>query len=432
MVISMTKRKMKDSGIEWIGEIPEDWEVLPNKYLMNKKKIIKNKYKGEDILSLTKNGVIVRDFSDGGKMPASFDGYQIINKGNLLLCLFDYDVTPRTVGIIKSDGLTSPAYSQYVTTNIADTKYYYYYYLLLDYTKELLHLSKNLRSSFNEFEFSNIVAPNPSITEQKKISLFLDNKFLKINNFKDTIESQIQSLEDYKKSIITEAVTKGLDKDVPMKDSGIEWIGQIPEHWKIEKLKYLTSFHNGDRGTNYPSGNDMVDKGIYFLTSNNIHGVYLDTSIKNSKFITLERYNLLSGAKIQINDIIFCLRGSVGNCSINKSLSEGTISSSLMVIRPLIIHPDLLNYCLQSYIKDYEVYKYTNGAVAMNLSAMNVQNFKIPLPIESEQKQIANYLDKKCKTIDESIKAKKKQLEILEEYKKSLIYEYVTGKKEVK
>lgn len=134
--------EMKDSGIEWVEQMPMSWNTVPNKYLMYKIKCICPIYNGENILSLTTNGVIIRDLNGGGKMPTSFDGYQKIVPGNLLMCLFDIDVTPRCIGLIKDFGLTSPAYSQFAMKDGAYAPYYYYYYLMVDYTKELLHMLK--------------------------------------------------------------------------------------------------------------------------------------------------------------------------------------------------------------------------------------------------------------------------------------------------
>ena len=123
-------RQMKDSNLEWVGQIPAHWDVIPNKYLMKKLKQIQPAYNGEDIISLTVGGVIKRDLENpSGKMPTSFDGYQFVYPGNLLMCLFDIDVTPRCVGLIKDFGLTSPAYSQFVLNKKAYAPYYYYYYL---------------------------------------------------------------------------------------------------------------------------------------------------------------------------------------------------------------------------------------------------------------------------------------------------------------
>ena len=199
--------EMKDSGIKWVGKMPLHWDIKPNKYLMKKVKDISVTYNGENILSLTMNGVIVRDLEAGGKMPTSFDGYQIIKTGNLLMCLFDIDVTPRCVGLIKNNGVTSPAYSQYKMRKGALASYYNYYYLMVDFTKELLHMAKNLRHSLNEEQFGAIKAPVPPIEEQKQIADYLDNKCAQIEELKTAKQSQIETLEAYKKSIIYEYVT---------------------------------------------------------------------------------------------------------------------------------------------------------------------------------------------------------------------------------
>lgn len=203
----------RESGIEWVGCIPANWEVMPNKYIMRKKKRICPIYNGEDILSLTMNGVLVRDLDAGGKMPASFDGYQKIEPGNLLMCLFDIDVTPRCIGLIKNQGLTSPAYSQFVMKEGAYAPYYYYYYLMLDYSKELLHMAKNLRHSLTENQLGAIKAIKPPYEEQVEIAKFLDGKCAKIDRIIEKKTEQLTVLEDYKKSLIYEYVTG--KKEVP-------------------------------------------------------------------------------------------------------------------------------------------------------------------------------------------------------------------------
>lgn len=200
--------EMKDSGIEWIGKIPKNWGLIPNKYVMKKVKDICVKYNNEDILSLTMNGVVVRDLDNPvGKMPSTFDGYQRLNKGNLLMCLFDIDVTPRCIGLIKNDGLTSPAYSQFTLKNKNIANYYYYYYLNLDFTKELLHLSKNLRNSLTENLLGAVKVPLPPIHEQQAIANYLDEKVRKIDQTIEQKQELIKQLEEYKQSLIYECVT---------------------------------------------------------------------------------------------------------------------------------------------------------------------------------------------------------------------------------
>ena len=211
-----------------------------------------------------------------------------------------------------------------------------------------------------------------------------------------------------------------------MKDSGIEWVGIIPKSWNISRLKYIAKFFNGDRGKNYPSGEDLVDDGIAFLTSNNIHGIVLDCSQEKSKFITEERYNRLGGAKIQLNDIAFCLRGSVGNCAINKTLTKGTVASSLMIIRPIKASPDFINYVLQTDVCDVQTIKAMNGSCAANLSAENVSNYYFVEPPIAEQKKITIFLDSKCSEIDAISADIQKEIKTLEQYKRSVITEAVT------
>ena len=211
-----------------------------------------------------------------------------------------------------------------------------------------------------------------------------------------------------------------------MKDSGIDGIGLIPEFWNISRLKYIAKFFNGDRGTNYPSGDDLLDDGIAFLTSNNIRGTILDCAHEKSKYIADELYNRLGGDKIALNDIVFCLRGSVGNCAINKTLIKGTIASSLMTILPIKAFPDFINYVLQTDVCNIQTVKCMNGSCASNLSAENVSNYYFAEPSIAEQKRIASFLDSKCSEIDAISADIQREIETLEQYKRSVITEAVT------
>lgn len=206
--------EMKDSGIEWVGNVPDHWGVLANKYVMKKRKDICTKWNGENVLSLTMNGVIVRDLDNPvGKMPTTFDGYQFVYSGNLLMCLFDYDVTPRCVGIVKNDGVTSPAYSRFELKENATLEYFYYYYLMIDFTKELLHLAKNLRHSFTEEQLGTLKVPLPPLDEQKNIATYLDSKCKEIESVIASKKQQLTVIDSYKKSLIYEYVTG--KKEVP-------------------------------------------------------------------------------------------------------------------------------------------------------------------------------------------------------------------------
>ena len=174
---------------------------------MRKVKDIVPVYHGEQIISLSMNGVIVRDLDAGGKMPTSFDGYQHIVPGNLLMCLFDIDVTPRCVGLIKDDGLTSPAYSQFKMLEGAYAPFFYYFYLKMDNTKELVYLSKNMRHSLNEDQFGEIKSVLPPIEEQEAIADYLDDQCKHIDEAIQLKQEQLDKLTEYKASVIYEYVT---------------------------------------------------------------------------------------------------------------------------------------------------------------------------------------------------------------------------------
>lgn len=415
--------EMKDSGIEWCGMVPEDWNVVPNKYVMYKKKDLCTKYNGEDILSLTMEGVIVRDLDAGGKMPATFDGYQIIHPNNLLMCLFDYDVTPRCIGLIKNEGLTSPAYSQFILKNGNVAKYYYYYYLMIDNTKELLHLAKNLRHSFTEEQLGAINTPVPPIEIQKRIADFLDKKCGEIDNLYSTIEKQIETLEEYKKSVIREAVTRGLNPNVEMKDSGVEWIGNIPVHWKVKKIKYSATLTRGVFGHRPRNDPKYYDGDYPFIQTGDVASAnkYIETFSQ-----TLSELGKSVSKEFKKGTIAFTLAANVGDAAILDF--DSYFPDSVMAIIPNKNINNVYLYYILSVMKT-EFLKVAIVNTQMNLNVERVGNVYIPITFnDSEQREIVNYLDLKCTEIDGAITDKKQQLETIEQYKKSLIYEYVTGK----
>lgn len=200
-------RPMKNSGIEWIGEIPAEWGVVPHKRIMHKVKEICEQYNGEDIISLTVNGVVKRDLTAGGKMPTSFDGYQYVEPNDLLLCLFDIDVTPRCVGVVRDYGVTSPAYSRFVMHDGYYNAYYDYLLRMIDDNKVFVHLSKNLRSSLTESDFGAIKTCAPPLAEQKCIAAFLDVRCDEIDALIAKKQQYLTEIENYKKSLIYEYVT---------------------------------------------------------------------------------------------------------------------------------------------------------------------------------------------------------------------------------
>lgn len=415
----MMAREMKDSGIKWVGKIPISWNVMPNKYLMRKVKNIHPIYSGEDILSLTMDGVIVRDLENpSGKMPTTFDGYQEISKGNLLMCLFDIDVTPRCIGLVKNNGLTSPAYSQFILNDSNYAPYYYYYYLMIDHTKELLHLAKNLRHSLTEEQLGFVSTPVPPIDEQKKIADYLDEKCAEIEDLKADIQSQIDILENYKKSVITEAVTKGLDPNVEMKDSGIEWVGLIPKHWKTIRGKYILKLL---------SKSVKEDDGV--ITCFRDGEVTLRSNRREDGFTMSDKEIGYQG--IDVGDlVVHGMDGFAGAIGISDSRGK---ASPVLNVLDTIQNKKYIMYYLRSmaYIDVFTAIATGIRVRSCDLRWNKLAELFYPIPSKKEQDEIVAYIDKKIFDTNNLIESKKKQLDVLEQYKKSLIYEYVTGKKEV-
>lgn len=414
-------REMKDSGIEWVGEIPINWAVMPNKYLMYKVKQICPLYDGEDILSLTMKGVIVRDLDAGGKMPASFDGYQKLYAGNLLMCLFDIDVTPRCVGLIKQSGLSSPAYSQFVLNDAADAAYYCYYYTMLDNDKTLLHLAKNLRHSLTEEQLGAVSTIVPPVKEQKIIASFLDAKCAEIDALTADIQSQIDTLEQYKRSIITEAVTKGLNPDADMKDSGIEWVGTIPAHWIVHPV--YTYF--GERKNKNRFG---AEDNLLSLS----YGRVIRKDINTSDGLLPESFNTYN--IVEAGDIIIRptdLQNDKRSLRTGLVKEHGIITSAYIDLCPIKkVDSRYFHFLLHAYDVMKVFYNMGNG-VRQGLNYSEFSRLMVFEPRYEEQVAIADYLDCQCAEIDAIIAQKNEQLSTLESYKKSLIYEYVTGKKAV-
>lgn len=420
----MTNRVMKDSGVEWIGEIPKGWEITKFKYVMKKDKKIAKKYNNENIISLTKSGVIIRDLENPfGKMPASFDGYQHVEEGDLLLCLFDIDVTPRCVGIVKNNGVTSPAYSRYKLMDGFDINYYNYLLMYLDDEKILLSYTKSLRNTLTDEYFGAVSTIKPSLVEQRKIAAFLHDKTSHIDNIIENTKKSIENLKAYKQSLITETVTKGLDPNVEMKDSGIEWVEKVPKHWIVNKVRY---FMKEKSVKNHP--NEII------LSLYRDYGVVPKDSRDDNHNVTSlnkETYKLVEENELVINK----MKAWQGSLAISQY--QGIISPAyyIFAIEQKKLLPEFLHYMFRNpiYIDEY---KRLSAGIRPGQWDLNKEEFKnvlytYPESVQ-EQKKIAEFLDEKTYQIHSLINQKDKLIVKLKSYKKSLIYEYVTGKKEVK
>ena len=416
-------REMKDSGIEWIGQIPTNWDVVPHKRVMHKVKEICEQYNGEDIISLTMNGVIKRDLTAGGKMPTSFDGYQYVKPNDLLLCLFDIDVTPRCVGVVKDYGVTSPAYSRFVIHDGYYNAYYDYLLRAIDDDKVFVHLSKNLRSSLTENDFGAIKTCVPPLAEQERIAAFLDAECAEIDAVLEKTRASIEEYKKLKQAVITQAVTKGIRGDRPMKDSGIEWIGDIPAEWDVVRIKNLFDYRNERNFKPLEEVNLIslyTDKGV-------VQHCDLDETTGN-KASNADGYKLVYENDIVVN-IILCWMGAIG-----RSAYFGVTSPAYDVYSPKQkTNSKFYHYLFRTNGFSGDCYKVGRGIMAMRWRTYSDQfrAIKVVSPPQSEQEEIVEYLDEKCEGIDALIAKKQQYLTEIENYKKSLIYEYVTGKKEV-
>lgn len=428
-------REMKHSGIPWIGEVPISWKVMPHKRVMHKIKEIQEHYNGEDIISLTMRGVIVRDLDAGGKMPTSFDGYQKVYPNNLLQCLFDIDVTPRCVGLIKNEGLTSPAYSQFEMHSNAYAPYYDYLLRYMDDGKTLLHLSKNLRSSLTETDFGAIDTCVPPISEQQKIASFLDRKCSEIDEMIALQEKIVEELKSYKQSVITEAVTKGLNPDVPMKDSGIEWIGEIPEHWETHPFK---AFYKTTKGLNITKDN-LVENGAPVISYGQIHSKHnTGTSISEEliRYVPTDYIENFPECLSKKYDIFFADtsedREGAGNVAFIDVEEPIFAGYHTIIARPTEkVQSKYFAYLIKTDAWRCQLRCKVQGVKLFSISQKFINQTFIIIPSMEEQLQISEHLDKKCAEIDSLIKIKLSKIDSLKEYKKSIIFEYVTGKKEV-
>lgn len=233
----------KESGVKWLDKLPLKWSTEKTKRMFSlKRNLVGHLSSSFQLLSLTLNGVVPRDISSGeGKIPASFDTYQSVQAGDLIFCLFDIDETPRTIGLAEQDGMITGAYNVYSCMDKCLPGYAYYYFLHIDSFKGLKPFYTGLRKVVRAETFGCIEMPNPSLSEQEKICLFLDHETAKIDNLIEKQQQLIELLKEKRQAVISQAVTKGLNPDVPMKDSGVEWLGDIPEHWDVLRLKHLIS-----------------------------------------------------------------------------------------------------------------------------------------------------------------------------------------------
>ena len=417
-------REMKESGIEWVGMIPNTWKVLRNKYNFElDKRIIGSKCINTQLLSLTKNGIkAITEEEQSGKVPTSFTTYQVVDTDDLVMCLFDLDVSAVFSGISPYSGMISPAYKCLKCKDHLSPKYIDYYFKTVFVDRKYKRYSKNVRYSLSSDEFMALPIIVPPLSEQDLIADYLDSKCIQIDNISKRIQEEIDTLEDYKKSVITEAVTRGLDPNVEMKDSGIEYIGEYPSSWSIKRLKYILT----ERNERSITGEEEL------LSVSQYKGVIPSKENANR---TMQAASLVGYKLVKKNDLVFN-KLNPGLARFGWSGFDGITSPDFAVymVDKNICHAKFLQVLLKSskYVTKIKSLSAGVGDGFARLYTPQLYDFSVAVPSNiHELYEIIRFIDELTSKIDQLIEKKQMQLSTLEEYKNSLIYEYVTGKKEV-
>lgn len=416
-------RKMKDSGIEWIGEIPEEWSIV----------------KVKSLFELGRGRVIAQtELKEGGLYPVYSS--QTKNNGCLgYIDTYDFDKNQLTW---TTDGANAGTVflreGKYNCTNVCGT--------LLPRTNDNLKFLKydleyiaiyHKRLDTNGYKIMNnemaeIRIVRPELCEQNKIADFLDDRCNKIDQTIEKEKEVIEKLKEYKQSVITEAVTKGLNPEAPMKDSGVEWIGEIPEHWSIRRLRYLGNCQNG-----ISKSSEYFGKGYPFVSYGDVYRNMELPEVVNGLVESTETDR--KTYSVEQGDIFFTRTSEtieeIGlTCICTKTIENATFAGFLIRVRPT--NKESLNIGYSKYYFSSNIHrrffvKEMNLVTRASLSQELLKKLPVLLPPIEEQQEIADYLDKKCSAIDKLISNKEQVIEKLTEYKKSLIYECVTGKREV-
>lgn len=414
---------MKNSEIEWVGDIPAEWECKPIRalFLENNNK----NFLGKETKALQfKFGEIVpkQNFNadDDEYVAETILKYNIVDKGMIVIngLNLNFDFVTKRVGLVCDRGIITSAYMSFSVKDLQTVMPEYACYLLKSYDNcaAFHNMGGGVRKILNFDELKHNLFVLPPISEQKVIAEFLDKKCGEVDALIADIQQEIETLEQYKRSVITEAVTKGLDSSVPMKDSGIDWMGKIPAIWETKRIAAF-----------YQLRNEKVSDKDFPPLSVTKQGVLpqLETVAKTDDG---DNRKLVRKGDFAINS----RSDRRGSCGISDY--DGSVSLINIVLKPRReANNKYYNWLFHTEQFADEFYKWGNGIVD-DLWTTRWQNMKkiiIPVPPIEEQQQIADYLDKKCKEIEEIIAEKQSQIETLESYKKSLIYEYVTGKKEV-
>ena len=422
-------RQTKDSNIPWIGIIPYDWALIKGKYLFAQKSEKGNSIDLQLLFPTQKYGVIPQSLYEdltgmnAVKLKESVDleSLKTIHKGGFCISLrsfqggFEYS---------EYEGVVSPAYQVFYPTRKVVSRYYKYLFKDSSFIEKMNSYTMSLRDGKNiAFEdFGNTIIPVPPLGDQKLIADFLDNKCNEIDALINDLQKQIDTIEQYRRSVITEAITHGLNSVVETKESGIIWMGRIPSHWQIIKTKYLFEIVKRIAGEEGYDVLSVTQQGLKVKDLDD-YGGQIAESYAGYQFVYPEDF---------VMNHMDLLTGWV-----DYSDKFGVTSPDYRVFRLIDKKAnslDYFKYVFQCCYLDKIYYSLGNGVAGVGrwrLQAHTFKNFRLPVPPLEEQVAIAKYLDDKCSSITQYIDANKQKIAILQDYKKSIIYEYVTGKKEV-
>ena len=420
-------RVMKDSGIEWIGDIPASWDMSRLLWCLEEIKEKNNPIQTTNVLSLTnKLGVVPYEErgNQGNKAKEDYSQYGLAFENTLVIN--SMNVLIGSVGISKYFGCVSPVYYVFKNTDKADLRYINYVFQNTGFQKELRKYANGIleiRLRISSHDMLRRMIPLPTLQEQNRISDYLDSECARIDA---VIEQTRASIEEYKKlkqSVISQAVTKGIRQNRKMKDSGIEWVGAMPEDWKSINPKAL-----------FTQRKEKASAGERQLTASQQYGVIFQDEYMErtgTKIVTVEKdFDILK--HVETGDFVISMRSFQGG--LEYSTNTGSISSAYVMLIPNLdkVYPRFYRWLLKSSVYINAIQSTTNmvrdGQAMRYANFIQVRLYDVPL---DEQEEIANYLDGKCLAIDELIRQKESLLNEMEAYKKSFIFEYVTGKKEV-
>lgn len=433
-----TYEKTKDSGIEWIGSVPSHWRVHTLYQLVTQVKEKNSNLQEKNLLSLSYGKIKRKDIdSPDGLLPASFDGYNIIEDGDIVLRLTDLqnDHTSLRVGLATERGIITSAYTTLRPIDTSNSKYLYYLLHAFDLKKGFYGMGSGVRQGLNYAEVKELRVVLPSQDEQNAIVRFLDNQCGQIDSIIEEAKSSVAEYKKLREAVIFEAVTRGIKHREKTKDSGIKWIGEISESFSITRMRYIVSeYKAGPFGSSLIT--DKLNNQGNILVYTPEHIATQRTDLENNLYLPEERRKEMAQFFVQPGNIIFPIVGSLGRAMlITDSMPEGIINQRLAKFKLDESKIDT-EYFLWMFARStfYAQFIEVNcrGSFIVNLTKTIVYDMPVILPNTlEEQRQISAYLKRKCGLIVELIKQKQSLVKELADYKKSLIFETVTGKRKV-